>query len=534
MILKKPYGILIKYFKVIHLILYGLMILFAFKVKGLLNFFVDYVKNGYTTTVIDNMASMYVNWTVYILLFLILGLLITIFILLSHKKKPTKLYLITIIYYIIFFIVILIAVKLINGLSEGFWSTSSARQYRDISLMVYYSQILILIIMGIRTFGFDIKKFNFKKDIEELQLDEKDSELVEVNLNLDASKFKRNSRRFAREMGYYFKENTFIFISIFAIIIILIILLIVKKYDKLEYNYKQGENFIYNGIEYNVEDSIITNLDSKGTIISDKKDYVVIKLKIKNNTKNNIKFIYQDFKLYINEQKYTPNLIVGDKFVDYAKPYQNEVIKKNGTYTFQLAYEVNKNIKNPNYKIVLYNGESYKSKTFKAKTINVKINPIKMDKIDIIKAVELGEAISFEGTYIGKTSIMISNYNLNNSYYYDYQECVKDNCNTYKDFVAVDYKVSKNKTLMILDCVLKKDDSINNSSIDIFNSFGSIKYIKDNKVIISNVKNVTPQNLKDHIILDVDNDILNSKELKLLFTIRNKRYEINLKKTIAK
>ena len=72
MILKKPYGLLIKYFKLIHFILLLLTIYIASHTKIILNFFQDYVANNYYVNILDNMSSHYIS------LFLYLALLLTL------------------------------------------------------------------------------------------------------------------------------------------------------------------------------------------------------------------------------------------------------------------------------------------------------------------------------------------------------------------------------------------------------------------------------------------------------------------------
>ena len=101
MIFKKPYGFLIKHFRIIHIIITLLTIYIAFNTRNILSFFRRFISNGYSITVVDNMAAQYINWTLYIAIFLALSSLIIVFILLRMKKKPNKMYLAAIIYYVI-------------------------------------------------------------------------------------------------------------------------------------------------------------------------------------------------------------------------------------------------------------------------------------------------------------------------------------------------------------------------------------------------------------------------------------------------
>ena len=90
MILKKPYGFLIKHFRIIHIILTALTIFIAVSSRNILSFIRRFISNGYTTTVFDNMASEYVNWTIYLAIVFVVISLIAVYILLRTKKKPNK------------------------------------------------------------------------------------------------------------------------------------------------------------------------------------------------------------------------------------------------------------------------------------------------------------------------------------------------------------------------------------------------------------------------------------------------------------
>ena len=49
--------------------------------------------------------------------------------------------------------------------------------------------------MIIRGLGFDIKKFNFNKDVQELNLSQEDMEEVEVNVGIDTTNILRGVRK---------------------------------------------------------------------------------------------------------------------------------------------------------------------------------------------------------------------------------------------------------------------------------------------------------------------------------------------------
>ena len=98
MILKRPYGLMIKYFRIIHLVLTVLTIYVMVASKVTLAFFRDYVANGYKASVVENMANMYINPLIYLVLFFVIGISIALIVLLRYKEKPFRFYLYNAIY----------------------------------------------------------------------------------------------------------------------------------------------------------------------------------------------------------------------------------------------------------------------------------------------------------------------------------------------------------------------------------------------------------------------------------------------------
>ena len=152
-----------------------------------------------------------------------------------------------------------------------------------------------------------------------------------------------------------------------------------------------------------------------------------------------------------------------------------------------------------------------------------------------MQSVGLKSTITFTNTNIGNTKLAVLGYQHASSYTYEYEYCYTvNNCTTKKDIVTVDYRKTNNdSSLLILDADLK---------IDKTTAYG--KYIKkdgyfyDDFVTIANganttgasynVINVTPSNLKDKVVLQVNGDINGVDDLDMYVTIRNKRYIISL------
>lgn len=534
MILKKPYGFLIKNFKKIHILLTILTIFISYESGKILKFFNEYVANNYSVTVTDNLVNETISPWIYPVLIITSIILISIYILLKQKKKPTKTYLFTIIYYILLLIFIIIASILISNLSKGLWQTASARTYRDFARIIYYPNYIFIIILTLRSLGFNVKQFNFKNDIKELELTDKDSEEVELNLNFQTYKAERLIRRLIRELKYYYLENKRIVYLIIGASLIVLSFLLIKNYEKVKYTYKENTSFAYKGLNINFIDSMATNIDLKGEEINKDKYYIVARFTVKNTSKNDLTIDYNNFKMYYGSDYVYPKLDMGNSFLDYGKPFMNNVVKAGETKTYIIPYEIDAKYKNRNFKILLFTGESSKSKEFLAKTITVKLKPNVIEDINEVTKISLNENISLSTTALGNSSITIKSALISNRYEYTYKDCYKDTCRTYYDVVIADPSYQTKSALIVMDyeLVLDKEQSAYQSINDtqaFAKNFMELTYTKNNKEYKSTIKYVTPSKVKDKIILEVDGDVASSDSINLLINIRNKSFIVNIK-----
>jgi len=207
MILRKPYAFLIKHFKMIHLVITLLFIFVIGKTNNIVNFFKDYVNND----VLKIDASKYVNG-VYLSLFLIVLLSFIIIILLKKKEKPLLFYFITIGLSFVLMIGFYYEGSIITELEFGLLDRKTINMARDIVRFMIIIEGIMLIPYIIRTLGFDIKKFDFKKDLQDLNITLEDNEEFEVLSPLDVNKINRKGRRSIRELKYYYIENKLMYI----------------------------------------------------------------------------------------------------------------------------------------------------------------------------------------------------------------------------------------------------------------------------------------------------------------------------------
>ena len=344
MILRRPYAFLIKHFRLIHLILFALLAVITYNASTVFNFFKDYITaNGN----MEILSSNYINVFIYIAPIIIIGLSILIFYLMKYKDKPR-------LYYIILIIVSILCTGIctylylnIRSLETTTVSARIIRLYRDIARSNFYVLFVMCIPTLIRGLGFDIKKFNFSKDLKELNLSEEDSAEVEVSIDVSSNGLKRTGRRTLRELKYYYVENKF-FINIIlgTLILILVMVFPFNKYV-VNRNLKEGEVLGTSAFNIKVTDSYLT--DRKR--ISKDNSYVILKISVIGKVnkysldldhfildgKNNNYVPSQKFYLYFNDIGiwYRNNILDTTSYKDYILVFNINNIDKDSNFIFR-------------------------------------------------------------------------------------------------------------------------------------------------------------------------------------------------------
>ena len=533
MILKRPYAFFIKHFKLIHLLLTIMAIYVAFQTRPAVHFFREYVTNNYSTNLGIMGLKEVISPILFVILIAIIIMISAILWLFSYKKKKKTFYIFYVIYYVIFLITLIIARNLIISLATNPFTVDSARIYRDVAIIIYIPEFIFIIICIVRALGFNIKQFNFEKDLESLEINSQDNEEVEIAFGLDTYKAKKKVNKIKREFGYYVKENKLLVISLGVIIVGILTFVIIKANKSIDTSYKVGEPFIYNQMTLTIEDSIITNLDQGGNIIPNNKYYVLIKTRINNNSNAVQNLDYTNIKLKNNNNYITPDLTNTSLFADYGVPLLSSDIKGNTDNTYVIPYEISEKDIHNKFAIEMNNGESSNNSIKRMIKTTININPIIVTEIIPISTIKLNQNLNLSGTYLLNSSININDFQITDKYIYNYKVCItNDNCNDFKDIVS---KSSSNETLLVLIGSINLDpQAIYSKNINAYAKFPTdfikVEYTQGTTTYQSTVTNVTPSNYKEGYILKTNSNVTNSNKIDLLVTIRNKQYRINLQK----
>ncbi len=532
MIFRKPYAFLIKYFKVINAILAIISCYIAYRFYNIIVFFNDYIANGYTGIFYKGFSNTYISSFMFLLIILILIGLSGIILLFIYKKKPIKEYLFIVIYYIILMVYLNIVKNTMVSLEMAAITAETSRVFRDVSMILILPQIIIIIIFIFRTFGYNLKKFEFDKDIKEISSE--DNEEFEFTFKNDGIKAKRTVRRFGREFIYYVKENKLIVSIIAVVLVILGIYFGIKSLPEIvDKEYSQNDSFTVGKATYNINDSIITNIDYKGDIITKDSYYVVLKLSVINNDIDNLKIDYNNFLLKVNDEYIYPITDKNKHFIDYASDNSKGIIKANGKRVILLVYKIMSDEVKKNYTLRVDNGSVYSKNKVVARFNYVEITPILVDKVSIGNTFNMGDELVLNNTNLGNTTFKIINYRITDSYMYEYEQCILKTCSKYKDIVNIDY-TKNDKTLMVINYAFKLDDTVpyyeSYKSVNSFaNHFLKVKYTYNKEEKIANVSDVTPEKLKDKLVLQTTKEIKDSSNIYLTINVRNKEYLIKLK-----
>lgn len=331
MILRKPYAFLIKYFKLIHLILCASIAFLTYQANFLLDFFKDYIGGNIKEVI----ASEYINSSIYVFASIIIVLSIVIYFLMKYKQKPRFLYITNVIVIILSMVCFTYLYGNIKTLEIGSLEAKVIRLLRDISRFNFWALFIILLPSLVRALGFDIKKFNFSKDLEGLKLEAKDSEEVEVNLDLGSDRIKRGGRAWLRELKYYYIENKFFINIILGVIIIILIMIFPFNKFVVHRTKNQGELITTKNFNFKINDSYL----SEKQRTSKNNEYLIVKFSVKGKYKK-YSLKTDSFVLKVDDKEYIPSLKYYLYFTDVGKGYQRQELNTENYTDYLLIYNI--------------------------------------------------------------------------------------------------------------------------------------------------------------------------------------------------
>ncbi len=528
MILKKPYAFLIKYFKLIHLICLLFIVTITYNFQKIVNFFGDY---NNTLNIQEKAASNYISIIFFIICIIVSSFFILMFLLMKKKDKPSKFYLFGAFYYIIIFFSLIFAYNEINSLYTISMDIKIFRAIRDIYLMLYLPNFYFAIMSFIRGFGFDIKKFNFNKDLAELEIKSEDNEEFEFVLGADTYKIKRKLRRFLRELKYYFIENKILVSLILGILSIIFIIYSLLNHTVVNKTYSIGDTINNYEYSFTINSAIITSKDSRGHVIKEDKRYVIINGTIKSNI-NTTKILPPEY-IYISFKNHRISNIkttLASSFKDIGISYQNFKITPNASnYIFIFEVEKTKSLKT--YELNFFDTITYEddgTTTYNYKKAKIKPKDIDIELKEISKS--YNEILPLGNEIYGNSALTINNALISSKYEYQYEKCENNTCQTLTDIEFPTNSISN--TLLILDYNFNNDEKegiTQDVSNSILKNIMQIKSISNQNQQTQSIVPILNTNISDKLIIEIPKTITTSEELYLIITTRQNIYSLKIK-----
>lgn len=535
MIIKKPYAFLIKKFRWIHGILFAMLVYLGIRSMEIYTFFSDYATN-HTYTLSSTLASEYIDIMLFAVTILTILFSALIYFILSMKNKDRKTYMWLCLYYLLIFAYFIYMFTIFHGLEQTGLKFDSIRAIRDISAIVLLPQIVFLFIILGRTLGFNIKQFDFKKDLEELQIDTSDYEEVEVVFGKNNYKTARFIRKFIRLTKYFILENKF-FVTICASVIVLITSLVVfinMKVYNVDYN--ENEEIIANNLSYKITNSYIVTKDLKGNILTEGKSYVIVKLTVSNKTTSNSNLVRDTYRLEDDNDMLIPTFGLENKLSDLGKSYSPMEIKSGSTETLIVAFEVPTESVKKEYIFKIKNFNDGQFGNIESKYKDIIIKPKEIDN----KESEIGKyylpiEVNFDKSILEKSSTTITSFDVDKSFKETYNYCIKDNCSKNTNIIKPGTVGKGEVGVLRIKARTTIDDNVYikkyvNDIADIITNFGRLEYRVYGKYKKTNITKIN-NNLSnsEYSYLEVPLELAEANKIEIILTIRGSKYTLVLK-----
>ena len=525
MILRKPYAFFIKHFKFFNFILTALEIYILYKLGFLFQFFSEY--SSYPQGAIgQNLVEILINNYLFVDLAIIIISSLILTSILHMKNKPTKLYVFSIITNLCIIVLLFLTSNILSTIQIQIIDNRTAYVYRDFLAIASVLELVIIIFTCVRAFGFDIRNFNFKKDLEDLHIDVSDNEEFEVQIDVDSNQFKRNFNKGKRFLKYFIYENKFAIILVLTIVVAIISFTIYSRMG-IYFNVTKPNKVVdVDNFILGTTDSYLTVKDYRGNTITNDKVLVGINIKIKVNS-NKEKLNIARFSLVVNKNKYYHTTDYRDKLIDLGTIYNNQVITDD-FQNYLLVFEIPKNMANKKMYLVY--------DTVDDKQIKFKLNIINLDVNNNSETIGLGDTLIFNNDLIKDGSLEINNYEINDKFKINYDFCITYNeCYESYEYIVPDYKNNYEKAVLKIqgNIDLRESKLTTSNLYEFMNNYGTIVYTingqrKKQEISLVEIK-PSKTKIEDTYYMEILDEVKEAEKISIEFNLRNNIYQYDLK-----
>lgn len=521
MILRKPYAFFIKVFKPLHIIMAGLLIYLIYISNKILSFFNLYINSADSVlgqAIQENLVS---SMLFIIPIILIIFSLIFLGIMFS-KKKPFSFYIISIFTFIVVLVINIYNSNFLGIMENSIISIKIVKLNHDLVLINMIIEVISFVILIIRGFGINFKKFNFDSDINKLNINDSDKEEFELSVSIDLHDTRRKRKKQLRQIKYLYKENKLIINSIFILILLLISGIVTYSIIFSNKQNKEGSVIYMENFNFRVNKTILLNESFDGSKLTD--NYlIVVDVSLYSNFEE-VSLFLKDFGLEVEDIKFNVETKYANKLIDIGITYDQTKLSneyKNFIFTFEIPIKYIES----EFDFV-YNQEGKKTK--------VRINPQKNVRNENNITKKINEKIEFDDS-VGKISFNINNFDIKDYYLIKYNFCASENdCIISKEYIKPSINENFDKTILKLEVEYLDESTLNIKNFyNFFSKFGIIYYKIDDtwysqKGKFEELKSNKVDN-KNNIYIGINSKIKKANSIKLVFNIRNSKYEYILK-----
>ena len=397
MILKKPYAILIKHFRLIHIILTVLMINVFMHSTRTYTFFNSYIR-GETLIRGYEYTKDYFNIFLYFSLFVVILFSAIMLFLMKKKNKPYFVYVYYILLYSFVVGVVVFSFMNMSTLETMLLDVRVVRANRDFYTAAIVLQFIAIALTFVRGFGFDIKKFDFTSDLQGLEISEKDKEEIEVALSLDHIDPKAEVIKAYHNARYIFLENKFMYSLVIGVVLILVVGNFTLSKLVFDKPYSMNETIYTSMFGFRVNEAYITSRSFDNSRIKEGSKFIVLNMDVRDSTSSDRVLDSSVLKLESDGMTFSPSIQYGSNFIDLGNPYnRNQLTREFNDYL--IVFEVFEDFNYSNARLLISDVE-YQEGNVIQKEVPVDLNVSNIDEEIKRTNILLGEEFSFE--YLGK------------------------------------------------------------------------------------------------------------------------------------
>ena len=520
MVFRKPYAFLIKNFKKIHIVMLLAWVFIFYKIYLVKDFVKEFISFGTYNSTLENITNK-INFLFYLSVLFMIIISTALLILLKHKKKPWKLYLVIIAEYIF----MIYAVASLTSFFKSYDATtpvSSIFFNRDILNIASWVQYGVLIILILRITGLDLKKFGFNNDQEFLELNSSDREEFEVNIEIDKHSISRKYNKIKRNINYFYQEHKFIIRIVMIVLVLGIAGYSYYFFGVKHKSYKEGEMFSSGRYSILIDSAYVTDRNTAGEIIEKKSKFVIVKIKVRNDYDSSIQVDFSRYHLMNTTNDIINTVYYDENFADIGNLISNDnLLNGHQTKNFTLIYKVPKELENDKFALYFQEYLGKRNETYLRK-IKLKIKDISETTN---KDYKIGDKIIFD-VLNNKTDVTFDNVSFEENTTYNKYECINgEKC----EMKSKEIGSQPGKKIIKID--FSSSEFEGKEFIDFSCKYGRIKYVDSSGTVqYYNVVNMVNGEYEGkEIFIDISDQIVNSKEVYIEYTVRNKKYMVRIK-----